>query len=121
MKILFHTTSKQEADNVKYSLEASGVPIFIANESSGPALGYINADRYTVWVYLDEQHDDAASFLQNEDNQITSPVDVDEFYRFLDKEKTASANRWMDRMMFGAFVLACVGFVSWAAMRIASL
>ncbi|ROS05565.1 hypothetical protein EDC56_1102 [Sinobacterium caligoides] len=114
MKILFHTTEKTEATNIKLRFELAGIPVFIGSEDTGPALGFVYANKYTVWVCLDHQHEDAVLLLKDEAHEVTTAIDVSGYYQYIEDEQKKSANKNYDRIML-AVVLSCVGiFIAWA-------
>ncbi|MCX7112107.1 MAG: hypothetical protein NTX45_18680 [Proteobacteria bacterium] len=84
MKILFHSFDRPDMYDAKLLLDAKGIPSFIGSESSGPALGFIYANKYTLWVCLDLQYDDAKAVLKNPDHEVKEPVDIIDFQSFFD-------------------------------------
>lgn len=118
MKILFHTTDKSEAMNTKQALELNGIPVFIGGENSGPMLGVIIADRFTLWVYLDDQYEDAKKFIENDEHVISSAIDVEEFYQFVEDQKSRNSRFGWDFIMPALLVVGVLGFFIWASYRV---
>jgi hypothetical protein len=118
MKILFHTTDKSEAMNTKQALELNGIPVFIGGENSGPMLGVIIADRFTLWVYLDDQYEDAKKFIENDEHVISSAIDVEEFYQFVEDQKSRNSRFGWDFIMPALLVVGVLGFSIWASYRV---
>lgn len=116
MKILFHSTSKREIENAKSLLESKGVPAFIGSENSGPALGFVIANKYTLWACLDGQYEDAIKVLNNPDHEVLEPVDPAEFQRFIENSKRQSANTFYNRFML-CLVLTIILAFGWAALN----
>ncbi len=114
MQILFHTTEKAEALNTKILLELRGIPTFIGSENSGPAFGFIAANKYTIWVCLDEQYQDAVALLDNPDHEVTTGIDVDEYYKAVEEQTKKTTNKTKDGLMLGLVLFAIFIFVIWA-------
>jgi Putative prokaryotic signal transducing protein len=118
MQILFHTTEKQEALNVKMVFELKGIPVFIGSENAGPAIGFIGANKYTVWVCLDDQYQDAVALLENPDHEVTSGIDVEDYYKHIESESVKSANKNDERLMLALVLIVISGFIFWAYSRV---
>ena len=116
MKILFHTREKQEIYTARVLLAVKGIPTFIGSESSGPALGCLFADQYTLWVCLDNQYQDAVDVLANQEHEVKQPVDVQDYQSYFDKLAPVIMKKMMYAIMPGA-VLAVIGlFVLYMAL-----
>ena len=113
MKILFHSFDRPDMYDAKLRLDAKGIPSFIANESSGPALGFLYANKYTLWVCLDSHYDDALAVLKNPDHEVKEPVDMIDFQNFVDLSKPEVDKFLFGKAMLGiAISLACfAGFI----------
>jgi len=85
MKILIHSAYKDEVESAKLLLAVKGIPTFIGGESYGPSLGFALANKYTIWVCLDDQYDDALSILNNAEYEPRNPVDMIKFQDYMDK------------------------------------
>ena len=80
MKILAKSIDKTEAYALKLKLELLGIPIYLANEHSGPGVGaLIGADAYTLWVEIDEQLLCAQKALESDSYVPKNPIDMEEF------------------------------------------
>lgn len=117
MQILFHTTEKAEALNTKILLELHGIPTFIGSENSGPAFGFMAANKYTLWVCLDEQLQDAVALLENPEHEVTTAIDVDEYYKAIEEQTAKSTSKTKDGLMLGLVLFAILIFVTWAYSR----
>ncbi len=110
MKILFHSTRKAQIDTAKALLEANGIPAFIGSENSGPAMGGILANKYTLWACLESQYDEALTLLNNPDYEVKNPVDIADYYRFVRQSSFAPLWPIYNNALFWIVLMALTGF-----------
>jgi hypothetical protein len=110
MKILFHSTDKPEIYSANLLLTAKGIPTFIGNESSGPALGVVFANKYTLWVCLESQYDDAMAILNDPSHEAKEPVDMIDFQEYVDGSVIDVDKFMLGKAMWG-IALTIVGIV----------
>ena len=79
MKLLLKLKDKDEAQSLKYRLELTGIPIFIGSENTGPAMGFIYADGYTIWAEIDGQYECAVLAINDESYEPKQPVNINDF------------------------------------------
>jgi hypothetical protein len=96
--------------NAELLLAGSGIPTFISSKNSGPALGFVLANKYTLWVCLENQYEDAVNLLKNPDHVVKNPVDVDDYHRFVESSSRESANRFYDHFMLIFVISLIAGF-----------
>jgi hypothetical protein len=108
MKILFHSADKTEIYSAKLLLAGKGIPTFIGGENSGPSLGFVNADKYTLWVCLESQYDDAISVLKYPDHEVKEPVDQIDFQDYIDLSMKDINKVLLKEIMWPAIIILCV-------------
>jgi hypothetical protein len=85
MKLLLQSIDKSEIDQVRILLDSKGIPTFIGNENTARNIGFITPARsYQLWLFVDEQERDAELLIENEEHQVSSPVDVEEYYQHIE-------------------------------------
>ncbi len=65
---------------LKQRLEENGIPAVIQGENTARMIVPIFLLQPTLWVYLDEQFEDAVELMGNPDHQVSSGIDIEEFY-----------------------------------------
>lgn len=107
MKLVFETHSKSEAIEVKLLLENNGIPASLSGENMNSIRKYIGGS-LGVWVYLDEQVEEARRLIDNPAYEVINPVKVSEFYRVANsdaaKEKAILLILKMSGLAFGALI-----------------
>lgn len=94
MKLLLKLQNKAEAQSLKYRLESVGIPIFIGSENSGPSMGFVHADCYTIWAEIDAQHECAVAAINDESVEPKQPVNIDEFRSFQDDQVSSFRDKF---------------------------
>lgn len=112
MKLLLKLQDKDEALSIKYRLELSGIPIFIGSENSGPALGFINADCYTIWAEIDAQYKCAISSINDKSYEPLNPVNIDNFRIVQEGQVQAFRDKFSKVNEYILNILA-VGGIAW--------
>jgi len=107
MKLVFETHSKSEALKVKSLLESNGIPASFSGENMNNLRKY-HGGSLGVWVYLNEQVEEARRLIENPSHEVTNPVKVSEFYRVTNsdaaKEKATLLILKMSGLAFGALI-----------------
>jgi hypothetical protein len=84
LKILFHSQYKDEVENAKILLMTKGIPAYIGSESFGPALGFMLANKYTLWCCLDPQYTEALRVIDDPSYEVSQSVDMEEYQSYFD-------------------------------------
>ena len=77
MKMLIRDGDKQYLISLKERLEENGIPAVIQGEDTARMTIPAFLLEPTLWVYLDEQFEDAVQLINNPDYQVTSAIDVE--------------------------------------------
>ena len=81
MKFLTKSTDIIHLQLLKDLLEANGIPAVIKGENTARMISPFLMTEPSLWVYLDDQEDEAQKLILDPDYEVQSKVDVDEFYR----------------------------------------
>jgi hypothetical protein len=87
MKLLTKDGSVEDLRVLKERLEENGIPAFIQGEETARMIVPVFLLRPTLWIYIDEQLDDAIQLIQNPEHRVRNRVDVEEFYRLQPSER----------------------------------
>lgn len=85
MKMLTRDGNKARLESLKELLENKGIPAVIQGENTARMIIPFLVFEPTLWVYLDEQFEDATSLMKNPDHKVLTGIDVDEFYLSMDE------------------------------------
>ena len=69
---------------LKELLEANGIPALINGENTARAITPFLMTEPSLWVYLDEQFDEALKLVDDPDYEVVNKVDMNEFYEVAD-------------------------------------
>ena len=84
MKLLYRANSLEEANESKAILELAGIPVMISGENfSGLRLPFF-PNNLGVFIYLDEQYNDAQKVIADPNYMAESAIDVEDFYQLLE-------------------------------------
>ena len=86
MRLLFQSHDLQELHGAKDLLEANGIPAFVSFQDSQTALPLGNG--MGLWVYLNEQADDARKLLENPGHRVEQPIDVQAFRAEIERQQS---------------------------------
>lgn len=99
MKLIRQTKDKNELDHLRTLLESRGIPVHVGEEHQhhlgGHAMPFL---RYRLHVVLDSQYDDAVKLLEDENHEVTDPVDLKAFRDYEEQIRPEVMNRilvWM--------------------------
>ncbi len=73
--------------SLKQRLEENGIPASIQGEETARMLVPNVAFEPTLWIYLDEQYEEAEALLEDPDYVVINKIDVTEFYENLPSEE----------------------------------
>jgi hypothetical protein len=86
MKIVCQCSELVEAERIKNLLEDKGIPANITGqEAYHLQLAALVSRPLAVWVYLDEQVDDAKTCLDNPEHLVHNALNIENFYKELQK------------------------------------
>ena len=87
MKEVYRANSLEEANEIKTRLESAGIPVMLSNEHfSALRLPFFPAN-LGVFIYLDEQYNDARKVLSDPEYLPGSAIDIERFYQLLDSDE----------------------------------
>ena len=108
MECVYTASTNQDAMAIKLLLESNGIPASISNKGFARLYHFI-PNTLAVFVYLDEQYEDAIKLIENPDHVVTNPVDIDAFYAALESEPMQNEiHNAMNRLILGMFVFGLV-------------
>mgnify|MGYP000163892191 FL=1 len=61
-------------------LEANGIPAMIQSDDTGRMLTPFLTRGQSLWIYIDNQEDEARALLEDPEHVVANPVDVEAFY-----------------------------------------
>lgn len=80
MKLLTRSMRHGELIALRDLLEANGIPAMIQSDDTGRMLTPLVTRGQSLWVYIDDQADEARALLDNPEHVVANPVDVEAFY-----------------------------------------
>lgn len=86
MKMLIRDEDRQYLQSLKERLEENGIPSFVQGEETARMIVPVLL-RPTLWVYIDDQFDDALELIHNPDHVVRIRIDVEEFYKLQPPER----------------------------------
>lgn len=116
MRLLFQSHDLQELHGAKDLLEANGIPAFVSFQDSQTALPLGNG--MGLWVYLNEQADDARKLLEDPGHRVEQRIDVRAFHAEVERQQSRSmadgGSRDRGSGWLGALaLLALLGLIGW--------
>jgi len=90
MKLVTKSNDPNALYETKEFLELNGIPAMLSDENiTNKGMSYAKGES-GLWVYLDEQFDEALKLVSDPSYQVVNKVDVDVFYATanLNKKKT---------------------------------
>jgi len=84
MKRLIKSIDTSQLHVLKELLESNGIPALINGENTARAITPFLMTEPSLWVYLDEQFDEALKLLQDSDYEVVNKVDMEEFHAVAD-------------------------------------
>ncbi len=80
MKRILKSADASRLHILKDLLETNGIPATINGENTARMITPFIMTEPSLWIYLDEQIDDALRLLENPDYEVMNKVDMDDFY-----------------------------------------
>jgi hypothetical protein len=80
MKLVTKSTDSSYLHVLKELLEANGIPAFIKGENTARVITPFIMTEPSLWIYLDEQIDEALKLVENPDYEVRNKVDMDRFH-----------------------------------------
>jgi len=87
MELVYTTSSLDEANEIKDKLENAGIPVMIAGENVTRIQLPFLSNNLGVFVYINNQYDDAMSLINNPEHKVTTAVDIDAFYKVIESRE----------------------------------
>ena len=84
MKLLCRANSLEKANELKASLEMAGIPAMISGENFSALRIPLFPNNHGVFIYLDEQYNDAQKVIADPNYMAESAIDVEDFYQLLE-------------------------------------
>jgi hypothetical protein len=110
MKLVTRDEDKMYLQKLKELLEENGIPAVVQGENTARILPPFLMSQAGLWVYLDQQFEDAVNLMMDADHKVTTGIDVDEFYKAqpAEKEQTTLLNKALiDLALFAIYI--CIG------------
>jgi hypothetical protein len=116
MKMLTKNGDMESLRVLQERLEQNGIPAFIQGADTARMIIPVFLIRPTLWIYIDEQYDDALGLISNPEHVVRNRVDVEEFYTLQPSE--GEQRKALNKVLIQAllFLLALMGgilFVIW--------
>ena len=114
MKRIIKSIDASQLHVLKDLLETNGIPALINGENTARIITPFLMTEPSLWVYLDEQRDEALRLIEDPDYEVVNKVDMIEFYKIADTvtDKPESLNTalvylgaTMAVVLLGLFVL----------------
>jgi hypothetical protein len=84
MKRVIKSIDASQLHVLKDLLETNGIPALINGENTARIITPFLMTEPSLWVYLDEQRDDALRLIEDPDYEVVNKVDMVEFYKVAD-------------------------------------
>jgi len=80
MKLLTKSSDTSYLHTLKGLLEDNGIPASISGENTARMITPFLMTQPSLWVYLDEQLEEASKLINNHEYIVENRIDVEEFY-----------------------------------------
>jgi len=80
MKLLTKSSDTSYLHTLKGLLEENGIPASISGENTARMITPFLMTQPSLWVYLDEQLEEASKLINNHEYTVLNKIDVEEFY-----------------------------------------
>jgi hypothetical protein len=84
MKRVIKSIDASQLHVLKDLLEMNGIPALINGENTARMITPFLMTEPSLWVYLDEQRDEALRLIEDPDYEVVNKVDMIEFYKVAD-------------------------------------
>ena len=92
---------------MKHLLDENGIPAFVSNEDTNRMIP-IGIAKASLWVYIDEQYDEAMLLLKDPDYEVINKVDMETFHELensMEDSKTSLVGALRDLLIRGVVLL----------------
>ena len=90
--MLTRDSDLQYLENLKDLLEVNGIPAVIQGRNIARMITSRMIFEPTLWVYVDEQFDDALELMENPDHVVVNPLDIEKVKSLLPDESQRRNN-----------------------------
>ena len=107
MKLLTSSSDSQYLSSMKHLLDENGIPAFVSNEDTNRMIP-IGIAKASLWVYIDEQYDEAMMLLKDPDYEVINKVDMETFHELensMEDSKTSLVGALRDLLIRGVVLL----------------
>jgi hypothetical protein len=113
MKLLTRDENKMYLQELKELLENNGIPAVVQGENTARILPPFLMSQAGLWIYLDEQFEDAVHLMMDANHTVTTGINVDEFYKVLpaEEEQTNMVNKVLKDLALYAILFCIAMFV----------
>ncbi|MDB4409760.1 DUF2007 domain-containing protein [Gammaproteobacteria bacterium] len=107
MKLVMKSVDASRLHVLKDLLETNGIPALINGENTARIITPFLMTEPALWVYLDEQLEEALQLIRDPDYEVVNKVDMDEFNSIADSitDKPESLNK---ALLYLGFTMAVV-------------
>ena len=119
MKLVVNDRDLEELYSLKTLLESKGIPAYISGEGTARVLPFLMS-KPALWIYIDEQYEEAAKLLHDPDYDVVNRVDIDRFYELAQhelKENESANSVFLGVVFYAALIIAAlimiIKFLHW--------
>ena len=114
MKLLISSDDNEYLYNQQHLLESNGIPAYISSSDSNRVIPF-GISKASLWVYLDEQYDEAMQLIKDPDYEVQNKVDVERFREMADdieQDKSGLNSALRDILLWSVLLLTGIfGFI----------
>lgn len=114
MKLLISSGDNEYLYNQQHLLESNGIPAYISSSDSNRVIPF-GISKASLWVYLDEQYDEAMLLIKNPDYEVQNKIDVERFREMADEieqDKSGLNSALRDLLLWSVLLLIGIfGFI----------
>ena len=114
MKLLISSGDNEYLYNQQHLLESNGIPAYISSSDSNRVIPF-GISKASLWVYLDEQYDEAMQLIKDPDYEVQNKVDVERFREMADEieqDKSGLNSALRDLLLWSVLLLTGIfGFI----------
>ena len=104
MKMITTSSDVAYLGSLQARLEQCGIPAVVQGENTARMITSMLMTQPSLWIYLDNQLEDARALVKDSEHEVAEPIDVDEFYRLNENisNDTALMNKALIRLTLTA-------------------
>ncbi len=114
MKLLIDSDDNEYLSNQQHLLESNGIPAYISNRDSNRVIPF-GISKAGLWVYMDEQYDEAMALLKDPNYVVQKQIDMAQFRELAEEieQDRSGFNATMRDLLLGSVLLltAIFGFI----------